>query len=61
MGALFSAVFNEQTMLMGASGGDFSMVFALLANFIMNADTMTNLNKIISILTGEYFLKSCHQ
>ena len=41
MGSLFSSIVNVKTFLLGASGGDYCLIFAQLANCIMNWDDMT--------------------
>jgi len=39
-GSLTASVFDPSKMLVGASGGDYALVFAFLANVIINWDSM---------------------
>ena len=40
-GSLTATVVDPSKMLVGASGGDYALVFAFLANLILNWDSMT--------------------
>ena len=52
MGSLFSSVTAPRVLLLGASGGDFCIFFAHLANTILNWENMHFINRIISLLLG---------
>ena len=39
-GSMLASIFDGSKMLVGASGGDYALVFAFLANLIINWDSM---------------------
>lgn len=41
-GSLCASVFTPEKMLVGASGGDYALVFAFLANLVLNWDSMVS-------------------
>lgn len=53
-GSLGSSVFDVGTYLVGASGGDFALMFAFLSNIIMNWDYMKRpfaIGRLVAVLT----------
>lgn len=55
-GSLGSSVFNVGIYLVGASGGDFALMFAFLANVIMNWDSMKLFYAIMRVSLVSVFI-----
>ena len=57
-GSLTALVVTPNTMLVGASGGDFCLIAAVIANVVLNCDSMHLAGSLIRLLLMGFVFKN---